>query len=393
MFLENANYSKAVLLDKVVLVTGGGGGIGYEACRAFAYMGAKVVIAEINAVKGKIAQKLINDEFGNNADFYQIDIADEKQIDGLYDYINSKYKHLDALINNAAVVPMGAIDVVSISEWDLSYAVNLRAPVLLTQKFYPVMKNTGGVIVFVPSARTAPFMAAYEIFKLAQVEFCNALFDEIPDNIITYSISPGFVKTDTAIKAVEIVATSMGIETDDFFKSHDEYIFDVELAGVGYAVSVANAEKYNGQFTSSQQVLLDAGLITQDNQNNQEMKIDYTQLSPLYTRIANIFREQYQSWQTKKLFQKQFILSDFKKFMGLPAERFKEQVDALQGDVQNQKWEQFLNSRDLFKKWQGFYEHQKELLKKHERNPILLANDTKLLDSWIAILQSIIDAI
>jgi len=94
---------------------------------------------------------------------------------------------------------MGAIDVVPISDWDLSYAVNLRAPVLLIQKFLPSMKNSGGIIVFNPSASVAGYMSAYEIFKSAQVELCNTLAEENPENdIIIYSVAPGFVKTDTA---------------------------------------------------------------------------------------------------------------------------------------------------------------------------------------------------
>ncbi len=205
MLLEKNKYSRDVLLNKIVLLTGGGGGIGYEAARAFSYMGAKVIIAEIDAAKGERARVCINGEFGNsNIDFFQTDLADEKQLDALYKYVMDTYGRLDVIINNAAVVPMGAVEAVSIADWDLSYAVNLRAPVLLTQKFLPVMKKTGGIIVFNPSNPGA-YMSAYEIFKTAQMELCNALAEEIADTpIITYGITPGFVKTETCLKAVGI---------------------------------------------------------------------------------------------------------------------------------------------------------------------------------------------
>ncbi len=395
MFLLENNYSREALLNKTVLITGGGGGIGYEASRAFSYMGAKVIIAEIDAEKGRHTQRLINEEYNNeNVDFFQIDISDEKQIDELYKYIMDKYTHLDVLINNAAFVPMGAIEKVSISDWDLSYAVNLRGPILLTQKFTPSMNNTGGVIVFIPSAAVTPFMAAYEIFKSAQVELCNTLFEEISGtNIMTYSIAPGFVKTDTAIKAVEIVASSLEITTDDFYKSLEEFILDVELAGVGYAISVVNARKYNGQMTSSYQVLVDEGLITNNaiKQDNTQIQVDYDRLTALFTSITNIFLNQYQSWQKKKLFERQFILTDFKKQMGISADNFKKQLEALQSESQNHQWESFLNSKEMFIRLQCFYQHQKDLLQSYEKNATQLANDTKLLNSWIDILQDIID--
>ena len=78
-----------------MLITGGGGGIGFEATRAFSYMGAKVIVAEIDADKGAKTQNLINEEFNNdNVDFYQIDISDEKQM-GLP--AESFQKHLETL--------------------------------------------------------------------------------------------------------------------------------------------------------------------------------------------------------------------------------------------------------------------------------------------------------
>ncbi len=394
MILEKNNYDKNALQNKIVLITGGGGGIGIEASRAFTYMGAHVIIAEIDVERGKQAQKLINEESLNGTvDFFQIDITDEKQINKLYEYIIDKYTRLDVLINNAAVVPMGAIDAVSISDWDLSYAVNLRAPVLLTKKFLPSMRDTGGIIVFVPSAAPTPYMSAYEIFKTAQVELCNTLSEEIDGTgIIAYSIAPGFVKTDTAVKAVEIVASSLGITTEDFYKSLEELITDVEIAGVGYAVSVVKAEQYNGKEIMSYQVLMESGLISggKEKLNSTQTQVDFDHLSLLFKRIADVFFDQYQNWQKKKLFQKQFILSDFKKQMGLPAESFKIQLEALQGQIHNKEWGNFLGSKEMFIKWQCFYEHQIKLLQGYEKNAVQLASDTKLLNSWIGTLQEII---
>ncbi|WP_069998087.1 SDR family NAD(P)-dependent oxidoreductase [Cellulosilyticum sp. I15G10I2] len=394
MILEKNNYDKNALKNKIVLITGGGGGIGIEASRAFAYMGAHVIIAEIDAGRGKQAQKLINAEDLNGiVDFFQIDITDERQIDKLYKYIMDKYTRLDVLINNAAIVPMGAIDTVSISDWDLSYAVNLRAPVLLTKKFISSMKDTGGIIVFVPSAAPTPYMSAYEIFKTAQMEFCNTLCEEIEGTgIITYSIAPGFVKTDTAVKAVEIVAFSLGITTEEFYKSLEELITDAEIAGVGYAVSVVMAKQYNGKEIMSYQVLMDSGLISNDKEksNSMQTQVDFDNLSFLFKSLADVFFDQYQNWQKKKLFQKQFIFSDFKKQMGLPAENFKIQIEALQGQINNNEWGNFLDSKKMFIKWRCYYEHQIKLLQGYEKNAAQLRSDTKLLNSWIENLQEII---
>lgn len=95
------------------------------------------------------------------------------------------------------------------------------------------------------------------------MEFCNTLWEEIDGtDIIAYSIAPGFVRTDTAVKAVEIVADALKITTEDFYKSLEEIIVDAEIAGVGYAVSVVQAKQYNGKEIMSYEVLLESGLIS-----------------------------------------------------------------------------------------------------------------------------------
>jgi|GEM_PF-4773519 len=77
--------------------------------------------------------------------------------------------------------------------------------------------------------------------------------------------------------------------------------------------------------------------------------------------------------------------------MGLPAESFKKQLETLQNQIQDSQWDSFLNSKEMFKKLQSFYIHQKELLRSYEKNVAQLANDTRLLNSWIDILQDIIN--
>ncbi len=60
-------------------------------------------------------------------------------------------------------------------------------------------------------------MGAYEIFKTAQAELSNTLSMELENtNIYSYTISPGLVKTETAVKSIEIVSNSMNISMDEF---------------------------------------------------------------------------------------------------------------------------------------------------------------------------------
>ncbi len=303
MLIEKSNMITDTLFGKVALITGAGGGIGYEAARALAYLGAEVVIAEIDREKGEWAQNSINNELrSERVSFFPTDIVDDKQIQDLYDFIKGKYSALDVLFNNATVTPMGAVDSVSVADWDKSYAVNLRAPVLLTQKFLPWMKEKNrGIIVFVPSSGAAPYMGAYEVFKTAQVELCNTLAAELEEtNIITYAIGPGLVKTETAQKAIETVSSLMGMTITEFYEMNGKHIISAEEAGVGFAVSVVNAEKYNGQEIGSIQALMDAGMF--DGQAGSAVPgtgaaaADASFLAPHIQNIADVFTDQYNGW-------------------------------------------------------------------------------------------------
>ncbi len=395
MLLEERGYSREALRGKIVLLTGGGGGIGAEAARAFAYMGAKVIIAEVDEARGARARDTANAVFGDDrVDFVKTDLADEGQIDALCDYALGTYGRVDAVVHNAAVVPMGAVEAVPVAAWDRSYAVNLRAPVLLTQKLLPHMKKTGGVIVFNPSNPGA-YMSAYEIFKSAQVEMMSALEVELEGSgIITYAVAPGFVKTDTCMQAVKTVSAAMGMDAEEFYASVAGIMADAEIAGAGYAVSVANAERYRGQVAFSSQVLQEAGLLGDAPREAatatpaaRGASADGGSLPALLAEITAVFEEQIANWKKKNLFFRQFVLNDFKKQTGIPAEAFLRQLQDLREAARNGRRQKLAAGKDIFVKLQKQYAHQRDMLASFEKDPAQLQRDTALMNGWIDTLQ------
>ena len=68
-----------------MIVTGAGGGIGYEAARALLWLGANVVIAEINHQNGRRAEVTLEAEFGKDRVlFVHTDVGDETSVKNLY---------------------------------------------------------------------------------------------------------------------------------------------------------------------------------------------------------------------------------------------------------------------------------------------------------------------
>ncbi len=257
IIISQLGLKQDALQGETVIVTGAGGGIGYEAARALLWLGANVIIAEINHQNGRKAECILEAEFGKDRVlFVQTDVGDEASVKNLYTLSSMAFGKVDAVINNATIAVLGQVKDLAIEEWDKSYHVNLRGPVLMAKTFLPdMMERDHSVFACVSSTGTA-FLGGYETFKAAQVHLANTLDAELEGaHVIAYTIGPGLVPTETASKAVAQLAPQMGMSVEAFFEMNKGAVLSVEEAGTGFAVSVVFAEKFRGQEISSMQAL------------------------------------------------------------------------------------------------------------------------------------------
>jgi len=91
------------LSEKVIIVTGGSAGLGYESVKAFAQKGAEVILASRSIEKSEAAKKKIGTTKGNIA-VHQLDLADFSSIENFADEIHKKHKKIDVLLNNAGIM-------------------------------------------------------------------------------------------------------------------------------------------------------------------------------------------------------------------------------------------------------------------------------------------------
>lgn len=251
------------LTGKVAVITGAGQGIGFEAARALAWLGCYIIIAEIDPEYGGAASTQINKEMERHcAYFYEVDISSEQSVQNLVNDVQRRFNKIDILVNNAAITPMGPLSEVKLEEWDRSYRVHLRGPVLLTKLVLPdMMERNSGVLVSVSSSGAAPYMGAYEIFKMAQRELANTLSAELEGtSVYAFTIGPGLVKTTGALKAIEKLAPYYGKTVEEFMKMSENQMISVEEAGAGFAAAIALADRFNGQEIGSVQALFAAGI-------------------------------------------------------------------------------------------------------------------------------------
>ena len=125
---------------KIVLVTGGNRGIGYEICRQLDEAGFIVLLGSRDMDKGREAAEKLSD----NVIPVQLDVTNEESIQNLFQFIIGKFGKLDILINNAGVGATREIDEKSFFD-DVKKVLetNLYGVWRMIQVFKPLLKKTG----------------------------------------------------------------------------------------------------------------------------------------------------------------------------------------------------------------------------------------------------------
>jgi NAD(P)-dependent dehydrogenase (short-subunit alcohol dehydrogenase family) len=157
-----------LLADRIALVTGSTSGIGRGIARRFAALGAKVVVHGRNEAGASQTLEAIAGE-GGEAAWFAADLADASACSAVVAFTVERFGALDILVNNAALTTRRDIERVPLDVVDSILAVNLRAPLLLTQAAIPHLKaRGGGVIVNIGSVNAyigEPKLCPYSVSK------------------------------------------------------------------------------------------------------------------------------------------------------------------------------------------------------------------------------------
>ncbi|MFE1836807.1 SDR family NAD(P)-dependent oxidoreductase [Streptomyces sviceus] len=122
--------------DKVVLVTGGAGGIGSALCRRFASGGARCVVVDIDGVRAK---QIAADLPGTGHTGIGCDLTDRAQVERLFDLVADDHGRLDVLVNNVGMTSAERFDVRSVESIEREIALNLTSPLVATRIAMPLL--------------------------------------------------------------------------------------------------------------------------------------------------------------------------------------------------------------------------------------------------------------
>ncbi len=191
------------LAGKIAVVTGAAVGLGRAVALRFAAEGAAVVAADTNQVEGQLLVKEFV-ELGGEGIFVQTDISNENSVRKLFDTTLARYRRIDILYNNAAVLSHKndlPVHELSVETWDSIMNTNLRGTFLCSKYAVPSMlKDGNGSIIHVSSPTglygCAPQLTAYSASKAGIIGLTRAMAAaHARNNIRVNTVVPGTMDT------------------------------------------------------------------------------------------------------------------------------------------------------------------------------------------------------
>jgi NAD(P)-dependent dehydrogenase (short-subunit alcohol dehydrogenase family) len=198
------------LAERVILITGAGGGLGGALATACAALGARIVLCGRKVPKLERLYDAIVAAGGPRPSIAPLDLerADATHYDALAEAVRNEFGRLDGLVHAAGLLGERApIDHYDVPTWMKVMHVNVTAPFILTRALLPLLRlSEDASVVMVASgvsARARAYWGAYAASKFALEGLMQVLADEtdIVTRIRVNSVNPGKMRTSMRAKA------------------------------------------------------------------------------------------------------------------------------------------------------------------------------------------------
>ena len=200
---NNTTKDTSGLAGRLCVVTGAGSGIGRGIALALAKEGGRIAVLDLNAegTQATVAEITVQ---GGEALAFTCDTSDAASVATAAGQSAAAFGPCDVLVNNAGILRPGALDVLTLDEWNKVLSVNLTGYFLCAQTFGRQMRskgdgNSGGVLVHIASiaAEHATAMAgAYSVAKAGVEMLSRQLAVEWgPHGIRSNAVHPGMILT------------------------------------------------------------------------------------------------------------------------------------------------------------------------------------------------------
>lgn len=184
--------------NKVVVITGAGGGIGRSIAEHFGRERATVAVTDIDGdAAGTTAESIRS--AGGTAEAFQLDVTDRDRVFSVARETAAQFGGIDVLVNNAGVVGLAKIEEITDAEFDRLYGVNIKGKLWCMQAVVPELRRRGGgriINICSISGKTGgrlPY-GHYSSSKAAVWALTmSAAHEFAQDNILVNGVAPGSI--------------------------------------------------------------------------------------------------------------------------------------------------------------------------------------------------------
>lgn len=210
-----------------VLVTGGAAGIGATIAKAFAEIGARVYVCDIDPSAVE-AIKTANPAIGAAV----ADVAERKSVDRFVDAAADALGGLDVIVNNAGIAgPTGAIEALEAEDWERTVSTNLNSQFYVLRRAVPILKGSQAPSIVAISSVAGrlgyPFRTPYASTKWAIAGLVKSLAIELGrENVRVNAVLPGLVAGPRMDRVIDARAQALGVS---FEEMKGEYLKKISL--------------------------------------------------------------------------------------------------------------------------------------------------------------------
>jgi len=184
------------LRDRACVITGASRGIGLATAKLLAAEGAGVLLVG----RSEPALAAAAGQCGDRAQVLAVDVTDPNAAERIVATCEQRFGGVDALVNNAGMTRMAALDELTDSDWQQQWDLHVMAPMRLMRAAAPRMAAAGwGRIVNVSSSsgkRPSQRNAAYSVTKAALLSLSRTYADAFAaDGVLVNAVAPGVVGT------------------------------------------------------------------------------------------------------------------------------------------------------------------------------------------------------
>ena len=187
------------LKDKTVLITGGSRGLGLVMAREFAREGSRLVLCARDEQELDQA-RLDLEKLGTEVMIARCDVTNRQDVMTMVADINSRFGGIDVLVNNAGVIQVGPLEVMTHEDFELAMQAHFWGPLNTIMAALPGMRQrrTGRIvnITSIGGKVSVPHLVPYSASKFALVGLSKGLRAELmKDGIKVTTVVPGLMRT------------------------------------------------------------------------------------------------------------------------------------------------------------------------------------------------------